>query len=128
MRSQVPHHLSLTLCHNHHVVHKRQAQTSVHHDAPPPLEVERAALFHSLCRLKPFTLFFLSHLYLALCSRVYLPDLLHQLFAYSSFSLSLSLSLSLIHTNIFSVSTLSNAALKSTKSAHILPSFFFSCP
>jgi hypothetical protein len=36
-----------------------------------------------------------------------------------------SLSLFLIHSNIFSVSTLSNAALTSTNSGHIPPPFFF---
>jgi hypothetical protein len=83
----------------------------------PASRVERAALSHSLCRLKPFTLF-LSHLYLVLCSHVYLLNLPHQPFAYSS--------LSLIHSNIYSLSTLSNAALRSRNSTHILPFFLFS--
>jgi hypothetical protein len=39
--------------------------------------------------------------------------------------LSLSLSLSLIYPNIFSLSTLSNAALRSTNSVYLLPSFLF---
>jgi hypothetical protein len=107
---QVPHHffhLSLTLCHNHHVVRKRQAPNFLPaHQEPPPLALsstfrlrplryreqqraERAALSHSLCRLKPFALF-LSHLHLVSCSRIYLLDLPHQSFTYFSLSFSLS--------------------------------------
>jgi hypothetical protein len=68
---------------------------------------DRAALSHSLRRLKPFTLFRLLFVL-----AYYLLDLPHQPFAYSSLS----------HTfNIFSLSTLSNAALKSTNSRYLLP-------
>jgi uncharacterized membrane protein YcgQ (UPF0703/DUF1980 family) len=71
-----------------------------------------------LCRFTSFT-FFLSHLHVIFGSCVYLLNVPYQPLAYSS--LSLSLCVCLTHSNIFSVSTLSNAALKSTNSAYIFP-------